>query len=219
MNRYEFQELFEEIGEKSSELRKKIVMIIGSGSLGSTVSDMLHREGVPLKIVDKGRSEIKDLQHQSLYLEEDDNKFKVKQIKKRLEPINTKNKIRTFHEDLVEDNLFLLDSVDIIIDCSNDLETMKMVGNYVKKKTQLINCKYAGSKGTIFISNRKHYFKDVVEKIKIGDINKEGLINSTVHLAAGIIVSQALKILVGEKITDNFILFDVWKDSVRRISI
>jgi len=219
MNRYDFQELFKGIGAKSAYLRKKNVMIIGAGGLGTVVADMLHREGVQLRIVDKGRVELPDIQRQTLYIEDDNNRFKAKQVKKRLEIIDAKNSVKTFHEELVKDNLFLLDSADVIIDCSNDLETMKMIGDYVKKKTPLINCKYAGSNGAIFISGKKHLFKKVVDKIKIEDIENEGIINATVHLAAGIIVSQALKTLVGEKITDNFIVFDVWKDQIRRVGI
>ncbi|MBC8500427.1 MAG: ThiF family adenylyltransferase [Nanoarchaeota archaeon] len=219
MNRYDFQELFKGIGAKSADLRKKNVMIIGAGGLGTVVADMLHREGVQLRIVDKGRVELPDIQRQTLYIEDDNNRFKAKQVKKRLEIIDAKNSVKTFHEEMVNDNLFLLDSADVIIDCSNDLETMKMIGDYVKKKTPLINCKYAGSNGAIFISGKKHLFKKVVDKIKIGDIENEGIINATVHLAAGVIVSQALKTLIGEKITDNFIVFDVWKDQIRRVSI
>ena len=219
MNRYEFQEKFEHIGKKSSDLRKKNIMIIGIGGLGSVVADMLHREGIHLRIVDKDRIEISHLQRQTLYLEEDDNKFKAKQVKKRLESVDPKNKVRTFHEELVKDNLFLVDSSDIIIDCTNDLKIMTMVGNHVKKKIHLINCKYAGSQGAIFISGKKHLFKEVADKVKVGDIEDKGIINATIHLAAGMIVSQTIKILVGENITDNFILFDVWKDQIRRISI
>mgnify|MGYP002629179978 CR=1 FL=1 len=217
--RYEYQEKFSEIGKKSKELRTKNVMIIGAGGLGTTVSEMLHREGVPLRIVDKGRVGIHQLQSHQLYLEEDDNKFKAKQIKKRMEDIDKKNTIRTFHEDLVKDNLFLLDSADVIIDCSNDFETMTMISNYVKKKIPLISCKYGGSEGAVFISDKKHLFKEVEDKIKIGEIKEIGIINATIHFAAGIIVSQVLKTLVGGKITDNFIVFDVWKDQVRRINI
>ncbi|MFC2133929.1 ThiF family adenylyltransferase [Bacteroidota bacterium] len=219
MSRYDFQEKFSSIGSKGAALRKKSVMIIGAGGLGSVVAEMLHREGVNLRIVDKGRIELNELQRQTLYIDEDDNKFKAKQIKKRLETIDFKNKVKTFHEELEKDNLFLLNTADVVIDCSNDMEIMEMIGNHIKKKIPLINCKYAGSQGAIFISGKKHLFKEVVEKIKVGDIEKEGIINATVHLAAGVIVSQTLKTLVGEKVTDNFIVFDVWKNNIRKVSI
>ncbi|MFH1770678.1 MAG: ThiF family adenylyltransferase [archaeon] len=217
--RYKFQEKFSGIGEMGPDMRKKTVMIIGAGALGSVVAEMLHREGVQLRIVDKGRIDIPDLQSQALFIEEDDNKFKAKQIKKHLEEIDSKNTVKTFHEDLMKENLFLLDAADVIIDCSNNMEAMEIVGNYIKKKKPLINCKYAGSQGAIFIGDKKYLFKDVVDKIKIGTMKDEGLINATVHLAAGVIVSQTLKTLVNEKVTDNFIVFDVWKDQIRRISI
>lgn len=219
MTRYKYQELFSGIAGMSADLRKKTVTIIGVGGLGTVVAEMLHREGIQLRIIDMGRIELVDIQRQALYCEEEDNKFKAKVVKKRLEEIDSKGKVKTFHEELEKDNLFLLDSADMIIDCSNNLETMSMVGNYVKKKIPLINCKYAGSEGAIFISDKKHLFKEVVDKVKIGEIKDVGALNATTHLAAGIIVSQALKSLVNEKLTDNFIIFDVWKDNIRRVHI
>lgn len=219
MNRYKFQEKFEGIGSKSRKMRKKTVMIVGIGGLGSIVADMLHREGINLRIVDKGRIELPDLQRQTTYFEEDDNKFKAKQIKKRLEVVNSKGSIKIFHEELTKDNAFLLDSADVVVDCSNNLETMKVVGDHVKKKIPLMNCKYSGSEGAIFISNKKHLFKEVIDKIKVGDIKEKGSISATTHLAAGIIVANVLKTLVGEKITDNFIVFNVWNDQIRRIHL
>ena len=219
MSRYENQERFEGFNGKTSDLKKKTVMIIGVGGLGSTIADMLNREGVPLRIVDKGRVLEADLQRQSAFLQEDDTKFKAKQIKKRLETVSEKNNVKIFHEDLVKENMFLINSADIVMDCSNDSETMKLIADHVKKKQHLINCKYAGSEGAIFISDKKHLYKKILNKIKVGDIKNKGVINATVHLAAGIMVAQVLKILVGEKITDNLIIFNVWKDQIRRVGI
>ena len=220
MARYDNQEKFEGIGDKSGELREKTIMIVGVGGLGSVVADMLHREGLNIRIIDKGRIKLEDMQRQTIYTIEDENRFKAKQIKKQLEEINPKNTVKTFHEELNNHHLFLLDKADIVIDCSNNLKTNKMIGDYIKKKKPLITCKYAGSEGVIFISDRKHYFKDVLKKFeKVGDIKKKGAISAAPHLAAGIIVSQALKTLVGQEITDNLITFDVWKDRVRRVSI
>ena len=217
--RFKYQELFSEIGSKAKDLRKKTVMIIGAGSVGSVVAEMLHREGINIRIVDMGRVNADSIQNEALYLLEDDNKFKAKQVKKRLESIDDKNQVKTFHEELSEDNLFLLDSADLVIDCSNDFKTMKMVGNHIKKKNFLISCKHSGSKGFIFISDKKYYLKEVFDKIKLDEVKKDGFISPVSYLAGAIIVAHALKTLVGAKISDNFISFDVWKDQIRRINI
>ncbi len=220
MSRHKYQALFKAIGEKSAELRKKTIMIIGAGGLGSTIADMLHREGLCLRIVDKDRIYFEEIQRLSLYEEDDENKFKAKQIKKRLEMVDFKNKVRTFHEELEKENAFLLDSADLVIDCSNNLETMTLVGTHAKKKISLISCKYSGSEGAIFISNKKHNYKEVADKFeKIKDIETNGIINAACHFAAGIIVSQALKILVGESAEDNFITFDVWDNKVKKTKL
>jgi molybdopterin/thiamine biosynthesis adenylyltransferase len=220
MTRYTFQEKFVEIGDKAADMRKKTVMIIGAGGLGSTVADMLHREGINIRVVDKGRILIDELQRQSLYEEDEDSKFKAKQIKKKLENVNFKNKVRTFHEELVKENAFLMDSADVVIDCSNNLETMELVGKYVKKKISLISCKYAGSEGVIFISGRKHYYKDVTDKMaKVGNIEEKGIINAGIHFAAGIIVSETLKSLLGKETSDNLITYNIWDNKIRKSNL
>ena len=99
---------FKEIGEKGQkELQKKTVALVGLGNIGSTVAVMLLRSGINIRFIDKGRCSINDSSSQLIYLEEDDTRFKAKQAKKRLEQINPKVKIRTFHEDLTEQNIFI----------------------------------------------------------------------------------------------------------------
>jgi molybdopterin/thiamine biosynthesis adenylyltransferase len=208
-----------ELQEKAlgKNIRDKTIMIIGIGGLGSVVAEMLHREGIGIRLVDKGRVEIQELSRQTLFIEEDETKFKAKQIKKYLEDIYFKGKVKTFHEELVKENLFLLDSADVVIDCSNDQETNTLVGNYVKKKSPLITCRYSGTGGEIFISDKKKLFKDA--KFKTKPIEEVGIVNATVHFAAGLIVANSIRTLLGEKDLDNFLTFDVMKNMIRKSSI
>ena len=108
--RYNQLAKFKEIGDKGQKtLTSKTVTIVGLGNIGSTVAAMLARSGVNLRLIDKGRCFTQDLSSQSLYLEEDNTRFKAKQAKKRLEQINPKVKVRTFHEDLTKTNIFLIE--------------------------------------------------------------------------------------------------------------
>ena len=125
---------FKEIGEKGQKLLEtKTVTIAGLGNIGSTTALMLLRSGINLRLVDKGRCMTEDLSSQSLYLEEDNTRFKAKQAKKYLDEINPSVKVKTFHEDLNKNNIFLIDA-DVVIDATGDPETSGLISEYTKKK-------------------------------------------------------------------------------------
>ena len=216
--RYEQLAKFKEIGTKGQKaLTNKTVTIVGLGSIGSTVSVMLARSGINLRLVDKGRCFIKDLSSQSLYLEEDDTRFKAKQAKKRLEQINPKVKVRTFHEDLNKNNIFLVES-DVVVDTTGRLETSKLIFDHAKKKK--ITAIYAvnsGSQGLVVTSDKGLKFEKLRKHVdKMKSVDEVGIINPTVHMIAAIIVKKVFKILLKKPYHKDVVTFDVWKDTMRK---
>ena len=71
--RYSRQQLFTPIGQEGQQLlRKKHVLVVGAGALGSAVGEALVRAGVgKLTIVDRDYVEMSNLQRQQLYTEQD----------------------------------------------------------------------------------------------------------------------------------------------------
>ncbi|KYK26219.1 hypothetical protein AYK26_05415 [Euryarchaeota archaeon SM23-78] len=209
---------FKEIEEKGQKtLNSKTVTIIGLGNIGSTVAVMLARSGINLRLIDKGRCFIQDLSSQSIYLEEDDTRFKAKQAKKHLEKMNPKLKVKTFHEDLTKNNIFLIEA-DIIIDATGDLETSKLIAEHAKKKKiPLIFAVDSGSQGLVITSDKGINFeklKALVNKMK--PIDEAGIISPAVHMAAAIIVKKIFKILLKKQYHKDVVVFDVWKDTMRK---
>lgn len=216
--RYEQLSKFKEIGEKGQKtLESKTATIVGLGNIGSTVALMLARSGVNLRLVDKGRCFVEDLSSQSLYLEEDNTRFKAKQAKKRLEQINPKVKVRTFHEDLGKNNVFLIES-DVVIDSTGNLETSRLICEHAKKKKiPQIFAVDSGSQGLVITSDKGVNFeklKSCVTKLK--PIEEAGIINPAVHLASALIVKKIFKILLKKPYHKDVIFFDIWKDTMRR---
>lgn len=216
--RYQQLAKFKEIGEKNLKtLKSKTVTIVGLGNIGSTVAVMLARSGINLRLIDKGRCFTKDLASQSLYLEEDDTRFKAKQAKKRLEQINPKVKVKTFHEDLSKNNIFLIES-DVVVDATGNLETSKLVCEHSKeKKIPSIFALDSGSQGLVVTSDKGikiDKLKKFVDKLK--PISKAGIINPAVHMAAAIIVKKVFKILLKKPYHRDVVMFDIWKDTMRR---
>jgi molybdopterin-synthase adenylyltransferase len=219
--RYEKLAKFKEIGQKGQQsLEQKNVAIVGLGNIGSTVSVMLLQSGINLRLVDKGRVDLTDLSTQSLYLEEDHSKFKAKQAKKYLELINPKAKVRTFHEDLTKNNMYLIDA-DIVIDATGNLETTKLISDEAKKKKiPMIYAVVSGSQGIVATSDKGmpvEKIKPILDKMK--PIDDVGIINPAVHTAASVIVSRALKILLKKPVPKEIIVFNVWDETMKKQKI
>jgi molybdopterin/thiamine biosynthesis adenylyltransferase len=219
--RYDKIAKFKEIGQKGQqELEQKNVAIVGLGNIGSTVAVMLLQSGINLRLVDKGRVDITDLSSQAMYLEEDHSKFKAKQAKKYLEQINPKVKVRTFHEDLTKNNIYLIDA-DIVVDATGDLETTKLISDETKKKkTPLIYAAISGSQGVVITTDKGvnlEKIKPILDKMK--PIEEAGVINPAVHTAASIITMKILKILLKKPYAKEIVQFDVWKDTIKKQKI
>jgi len=209
---------FKEIGEKGQKLLEtKTVTIAGLGNIGSTTALMILRSGINLRLVDKGRCMTEDLSSQSLYLEEDHTRFKAKQAKKYLDEINPSVKVKTFHEDLNKNNIFLIDA-DVVIDATGNPETSELISEYTKKKKiPLIYAIASGSQGLIITSDKGINFdklKKLVDKMKPTD--EAGIINPAVHMASAIIVKKVFKILLKKPYHKDAVLFDIWNDSMKR---
>lgn len=219
--RYAHITKYKEIGDKGQKiLETKNVAIVGIGNLGATVATMLLQSGVNLRLVDKGRVDTKDLSAQSLYLEEDHSKFKAKQAKKYLETLNPKAKVRTFHEELTKNNIYLIDA-DVVIDVSGNLSTAKLIFDEAKKKKiPTIYSATSGSQGIVLLTDKGYdvnKLKPTLDKMK--PIEDAGLINPAVHMASAIIVSKTLKILLKKPTAKEIITFDTWAESMKKQKI
>lgn len=221
---YTLQEQF--IGQQEhKELKSKTVAIVGLGGMGSTAAQILARNGVNLRIVDKDRVLEVDIARLTLYTSEDINKFKAKQAKKRLEDINENIKIKSFHEELSKDNLFLIDA-DLIIDASNHMETTLMINKYaMDKNIPLIIANYAGSKGHVFIVDKNQFKKKgacancIKDKLEMAPITQEGVFSPITTLIAALIANAAMKNLLHIPNIDSLICIDLMKTEIRRTHV
>jgi sulfur carrier protein ThiS adenylyltransferase len=209
---------FKEIGEKGHKLlSEKTVSIVGLGNVGSTVAVMLVRSGVNLRIIDKGRCEVEDLAGQCLYVEDDNTKFKAKQAKKRLEEINPGVKVKTFHEDLNRNNLYLIES-DVVIDVTGDAEVSAIISCHAtKKKIPMILSLVSGSEGIVITSDKGVNLAKASKLIdKMKPVSEAGLINPAVHMASSLIVSEVFKILLKKSYKKEAVSFNTWTGAMKR---
>ncbi|MFW5866017.1 MAG: HesA/MoeB/ThiF family protein, partial [Nanoarchaeota archaeon] len=206
------------------ELNTKTVTIIGLGGVGSTVAELLVRNNINLRIVDKERVYEEEVPRQMMYTREDIGKFKAKQAKKRLEEITNDVKIKTFHEELHKDNLFLIES-DLIIDASNHMKTTMMINEYaLENKIPLISTNYAGTKGNLLVIDKQNNKKGPCIKclendFDLGTLKEKGVFSPTTTLLAGLVVNETLKNLLGIGNETHLLKIDAYKTEVRHSQV
>jgi molybdopterin/thiamine biosynthesis adenylyltransferase len=219
---FTLQELYKEIGvEGQKKLCDKTVTIVGVGGVGSTVSQFLARNGINMRIVDKGRILDKDIPRISLFTIEDISKFKAKQVKKLLEEINDKVKVRTFHEDLTEQNVFLTEA-DLILDLSNDEKTNEIVNKFATdKKIPYIMANYVGDEGNILIVNDKSWKKKMAcynclkDKLKLRNVVDAGIYSPITLILASLVISATKKILLDKENQHNYMHVNIMKAEIK----
>ena len=212
--RYMYQELYKEIGQKGiKDLQGKTVTIVGIGGVGSAVAQALTGAGINLRLVDKDRIYEQDLHRLSLFNVDHIDKFKAKEAKKILEKLNSAVKIKTFHEELVDTNTFLLEG-DVVLDLTNDLKSSQIINKHCKKP--LIVCRYAGDAGVIFHKTPKYNVEKLKAKLeKTKGPKEQGIFSPVVYLAAAIVLSETIKVLLKKKHTVGVIGFNAWTNGVR----
>ena len=115
--------------QDQSLLLSKSVFIVGLGGLGGNVTEMMARMGIgKLVIVDGDTFEESNLNRQLLSSEKDIGQEKAKAAKKRVKEINSSINVESHHQFLTDENAsFLIQNVDIVIDCLDNLKTRFIV--------------------------------------------------------------------------------------------
>ncbi len=119
--------------EHQLKLKKTKMAIVGLGALGSAVSQILTAAGVGyLRIIDKDVVELSNLNRQLLYAETDLGKPKPVVAAKRLMLLNSNVTVEPIIEELNDKNVDrLLDGVDIVVDCLDNIESRLVVNEFI----------------------------------------------------------------------------------------
>ncbi|MEK5391540.1 thiazole biosynthesis adenylyltransferase ThiF [Margalitia sp. FSL K6-0131] len=230
-NRYSRQELFSSIGSEGQEkIRKKHVLIIGAGALGTGSAESFVRAGIgKLTIVDRDYVEWSNLQRQQLYEEEDAKQRIPKAVaaKRRLNQINTDVEIQAFVQDASASEIeaFVKD-VDLIVDATDNFDT-RMILNDISQKYQKpwIYGACVGSYGISYtiIPGKTPCLNCLLDSVPIGGLTCDtaGIISPTVQMVVAYQVSEGLKILVEdyESLRKKLVSFDLWSNQHTSISV
>lgn len=230
LQRYSRQIMLDEIGFVGLEkLRKAKVCVVGVGGIGNPVVTQLTAMGVgKLKIVDRDIIEISNLHRQHLYTENDIGRVKVEAAKERLEKINSSVEIEALPNSVTKYTAeSIVDGFDIVVDALDSIDARYALNDAcIKLNIPLIYAGALGMLGSIctIIPNKTACLRCIFPALAEDDMptcSTEGVHPSILYLVGGIQVSEAVKIILGEKPTlENKLLYVDLNDlSLEKVSV
>lgn len=227
--RYLRQIQFAPLGESGQEkLLRSTVLLVGCGGLGTAVANYLVRSGVgSLKIIDRDRVEISNLNRQVLFDEEDVflKRPKAFAASVKLKKINAMVNIRPFVAELNGTNITeLLQDVDLVIDGTDNMETRFLLNDAcLKHNLPWIYGGVAGGSGmTMNIIPGGPCLRCILQELPpSGTVDTGatvGIINPIPAVIAAIQSTEAMKILINSSLISKDLLYiDLWGNTVNRI--
>lgn len=238
--RYIRQQIFAEIGKKGQQkIRKSAVAVVGLGAIGSASAELLARAGIgKLILIDRDVVELTNLQRQSLFDENDIGKPKSFSCKEHLKKINSETKIDFYIDDLNFENIDKIFSVtcervsslafdkkkfDLILDCTDNLETRFLINDYsIKNGVPFIYASAVGSKGYVFdvVPNKTACLRCFLNEAKSLDTcETAGVLNTITHLISSVQVTEALKIILNKNYEKDMLYFNIWRNELPKIRV
>jgi adenylyltransferase/sulfurtransferase len=187
---------------------KKDVCIIGIGAIGSVVSKKLNRH-CKLTLIDRDYVEESNLSRQLFYKKSDVGKSKAEAASNKLKgPIGIMMEV-------TPSTINKLGKMDLIICCTDDLESKMLVNDYCKKKKiQLITGSAIADRGMVFV-NGESCFSCVFRSSLEERCDIDGILIETSKAVGEIISKEAIKILNGE-ISNELIYVNITDKLIER---
>jgi molybdopterin-synthase adenylyltransferase len=219
---------------KYKNLKKKKIGIVGVGGTGNLICSLLARAGVgKLILIDKDMVEESNLERQIMFDFSDTKKSKSKVCYEKLSKFCN---VTFFDNELNENNVesFGLEKCDLIIDCTDNLESRFIINDFcLDKKIPFIYTGAIQNLGIVYFVNSKEASlenKKAKNKKspclrcflynKIGKKAKEvGVINACVTTVSSIAASMAYNYLVFGKIEENMIRINLFTMEFDKIKI
>jgi molybdopterin/thiamine biosynthesis adenylyltransferase len=212
------------------KLLQSAVAVVGAGGLGSTVIELLARQGIgQLIIIDNDRFTEQNLNRQIMSTEGNLGKYKVIAAAKRVKEINSATTVTTFLERLTNENAqSLLTGARVVVDGLDNLPSRLVVEQACRRLAiPYVYASIAGFSGqlmTIFpgdvgLSSLYGSSSDTVPEQGIE--TRIGNPPATVAMIAALQVQEVVKIIagVGTPIRNQILLVDAREFAIDRIEL
>lgn len=187
------------------DIRSSKVAVIGLGATGSVIAEHLARHGVELTLIDRDYLERNDVYSSNIYTPEDCKNSVPKAIAAE-EYLSKFTEVDSKVESLNSENINLLESADLILDGTDNLDTRLLIDEY-SNKTDIpwIYTAAIGEKGYSMLFDDKCFncvFEDV-QGSGLGSCETEGILREVSTIAASLSTRKAVRYLAGKEIKEN----------------
>lgn len=221
--RYSRQILLPEIGLTGQEiLQQKKVVIVGIGALGTAAAELLARAGVGnLCLIDRDIIELSNLHRQILFEESDVGKSKAVAAKEKLTTINSEIKITAEPIHLNLENIPLLNKFDLILDCTDNLQTRFLLNDYCKKENlPWIYAAAIKTSGYVMpLLPKQPCLRCFLTEASLDTCDTVGVLNTLTCSIAALQATLALKILLKKEVEPYLYYYNIWNQEFKKIKI
>ena len=223
MHRYSRQLLLKEIGQDGQEkIGNKTVAIVGVGALGTVAAELLARAGVgSLILIDRDVVEKSNLQRQTLFGERDIGRSKTIAAEKRIGEINSEIKIEPHPIHLNPKNIRVLQTADLILDCTDNLQTRFLINDYCKRERKpWIYAAAIKTSGYVMpILPEGPCLQCFLSETNLETCDTAGVLNTITVSIASLQATIALKWLLEKEIEPVLYYFDIWNQNFKKINV
>ncbi|HEX2014763.1 MAG TPA: ThiF family adenylyltransferase [Nitrososphaera sp.] len=208
LQRYSRQVMLEEIGfEGMEKLRSAKVCVVGAGGIGNPVITQLVAMGVGnLRIVDRDVIEVTNLHRQHLYTDDDIGRVKVEAAAERLRKLNPGVQIEPVPTSVTKFTAEgIVKGFDIVVDALDSVDARYALNDAcIKHNVPLIYAGAIGVTGSVstILPNKSACLRCMFPELNEDEMpacSTEGVHPSILYLVAGIQVSEAVKIITGQR--------------------
>ena len=212
------------------KLLQSTVAVVGAGGLGSTVIELLARQGIGhLIIIDNDRFAEENLNRQIMSTEDNLGQYKVIAAAKRVKEINSATTVTTFQERLTGDNAqSLLSGARLIVDGLDNLSSRLVVEQICRQLAiPYIYASIGGFNGQIMTIFPEDVGLSSLYGSSSGIMPEQGIETrignppATVAMIAAQQVQEAVKIIagVGTPIRNQILMVDTRECAIDRIEL
>ena len=229
--RYSRQVLYPGIGEQGQlKLRESHVGLVGCGATGAAAAGLLARAGVgKLTIIDRDFVEESNLQRQMLFDEADaaEGLPKAEAARRKLGLLNSEVSVFAHIADLVPENIHaLLGEADLVLDATDNFQTRYLLNDYcVEQRHPWIYAAAVGAYAATMtiLPGETACLACIFPAPPSGTVetcDTAGILNTAVNFAASIQVTEALKILTGQRhqLRRSLLSYDLWSNDRSEVS-
>jgi len=228
--RFEKQIIIKKIGiAGQKKILSSSVLVIGVGGLGCPLITYLAGSGIgKIGIVDFDKVELSNLNRQTLFEKDDLGKFKVIQVKKKINKINKRIKIISFKKKLNSKNIKkIFNNFDIICDGTDNYNTRYLINDFCKKNKKLLISaaisKFDGHLMKFNFKKRGPCYKCLMPEIPSEENNcqTEGIFSPVAGVMGSLQANEVLKSILNIRndLTNHILIFDSLKTEFRKVKI